>query len=373
MRAQPAREGSSNPVARWPQPFPKDLPASLEPVALRLERAALPELDAWEARSRAEGRADTVAPLITHARAWTLNRTPIRFNALWRGKQGGRLYPYLLPGYSGGLLASRRHHDAAPVRLLLAALAKPVRAHLRTADGLELRAFDIRNAHGALAAAWSGDRNQAEWARGDMHARMGRALVDGPLSGVALPAGMTARDLGKLLNNPMVFGQTSEGYRRSLAGWGLEIPLELAARIYRRWWASFPAFRAGRDRIYGAVEESRLEGRGFELMTPRGWRSRWSFGEVRGFVKGGRRKPLGSVQRSIFSAIFRGLEGDLIRSVCHQLDRWRVRVALPVYDELLIVDDGRGAELNGIMDAVLAAACDDCGFPPGLIRWKAKC
>ncbi len=357
--------------------FPKELPASLEPVALRLGRAALPELEAWEKRSRVEGRAEKVAPLITHARAWAEKGTPFRFNALWRGggkgKQGGRLYPYLLPGYSGGLKASRRCHEKAPVRLLLSTLAKTVRRHLRTAEGLELRAFDICNAHGALAAAWSRDPVLADRVRGDMHATVGRVLVDGPLKGAALPVGMTPRELGKLLNNPMVFGQTPEGYRRKLAAEGLEISPELAARIHRSWWARFPTFRAGRDRIYAQVEEARLGGLPYGLVTPRGWPSKWSPGEVRGFdKKGGRRKSLGDMQRSIFSAIFRGLEGDLIRSVCHRLDRWGVRVALPVYDELLIVDDGRGAELNGIMDEALAGACDDCGLPSDLIRWQTR-
>lgn len=100
----------------------------------------------------------------------------------------------------------------------------------------------------------------------------------------------------------------------------------------------FPKLLTFRDHVRALVTAAQLQNVAMEVIAPSGRRSRFSAAELRGRVGKGRDAPRPEdVWRTIFSACFRAVEGDLLDQT---VGRFRElapsgRVVLPLYDGII--------------------------------------
>lgn len=260
--------------------------------------------------------------------------TQFTFNAVHLERQGGRLHPFQIPGYTGPLTIWRRTYGEAETRLLLSGIRKDVRHLLQGPHGWTLLELDYKSCHAAIGHALSGDPTLGADLDADIHQVVGNYLVSSTeLDSAARKA------FGKRVNNAMLFGAgpaTLERFTRE--GLGREPKAGAAEAVWRAWWGRYPRLAAFRDEVQRSVQTAQLNGVGLEIVPPSGRLSKFTAGEVQGRVSKGRRAPgLDGMWRTVMSACFRAVEADLLNGVLRRLHALGglVRVALPLYDGLI--------------------------------------
>ena len=359
-------------------------------LPLFLTTAALPLLDDWAATNRARAQADDssapqpyrqsrhgpghtpaeAASLIGFLRAQAEADTPFSFNALWRERQGGRSYPFYIEDYAGPLTISKNaYEDAgkAKTRRLLAAIRRDVRGCMEPPVGYTLLSGDFRSCHAHIAAALTDDQQLAHDLESDFHQAIGDQLV-----GSTVPPNRR-RDFGKAFNNAMLFGVTPVGLQRNiLEEFGKEVGLTWAKKQWAWWWRRYPALAAFRDEVIALVAQAQQSNMALELIAPSGRVSRFSAAEVMGQVAKGSGKlakgPSG-VWRSVFSACFRAVEGDLLdRTLAHWHEQEKLiecgRLVMPLYDALYVAaESGTGGMVACALRAAAERAAEELGIP----------
>jgi len=294
----------------------------------------------WMHRDLGPGRQPKdAASLISFLRGHAEAGTAFSFNALWKEHQGGRSYPFFIPGYTGPVNISKNAYEAAGkngARHLLAAIHRDVRALLEPPEGYTLLCGDFVACHAQLAHALTGDTALALDLAGDFHQVTGDALAP-------WAAAKKRRDFGKAINNCLLYGATawrvgwySERFFGEHPGDGW------AARAHEWWWDRYPQLAAFRDYVQELVIHAQRENQALHVVAPSGWTSKFSAAELRGKVPKGKRsaKRPEDIWRSVFSAAFRGVEGDLLdRTLVHWhagRDAHGGRLVLPLYDGLIV-------------------------------------
>ena len=338
--------------------------AALRQWARELRKEAPPSFPGW--RPEGPGRAPTEAlPMIEWLLQHAGSGTTFTFNAIWKEKQGGRSYPFFIPGYDGPLTISKRQYEAAGSqgpRHLLAAIRRDVRALFRLPEGWNLVEVDFKSCHSALALALSGDDQLAADLDGDVHQTIGDMLAPDQEP-------PRRRGLGKAVNNAMLFGIGAAGLKRLVPDEiGRGTTMKKANAAWTSWWARYPKLAAFRDRVQNLVRQAQTERRSLEVIAPSDRASRFREDEVAGtFKKHGPAPGPDGAWRSIFSACFRAAEGDLLdRTLAHFHENSKAggRLVLPIYDGLLAAaptgaEDAAFAELG----ATAKRAISDLGIP----------
>ncbi|MBW2256761.1 MAG: hypothetical protein JRI25_19500 [Deltaproteobacteria bacterium] len=350
-------------------------------VPLFLGVDALPVLDRWDAELlgsmppsfpgwKPEGPGRTpfeAAPLVAFLRHHAQAGTPFSFNALWREQQGGREYPFHIPGYAGKLTISKRAYNDAKThtsRLMLSAIRRDVRALLRLPPGWTLITGDFKSCHGYLAFGITGDPDLARDLAAGFHQVTGDWIVDHSVEKAK------RRDFGKLVNNSMLFGLSAYGLQRHVQEVFEHDPgIEWASWAWDAWWARYGSVRAFREEVQDVVRQAQLDRRGLVIVSPAGWKSTFYRAEVMGKVAKGSSKPSKGPEgawRTVFSAIFRAVEGDLLqRTLAHfHADRARHggQPVLPLYDGLLVAAPiGREEEVWAALEAAGELAAGEMG------------
>jgi len=323
-------------------------------VPLLLGPEALPVLGSWAQELRGEappsspgwkpegpGRSPAeAAPLIEFLRTCATSGEPFTFNALHKERQGGRNYPFFVPGYTGHVTISQNRYERAGKsgpRHLLAAMRRDVRAMLQAPAGWTLVEGDFASCHGAIGYALSGDVQLGADLALDFHQVTGDRLATEAV------AAEKRRSLGKGVNISLLFGATPHRIREMVRTFLGELPNRAWAEgAWEQWWARYPQLAAFRDHVQALVRQAQAQNRALEVEAPSGRVSRFSASEVRGLVRKGSKKAPGpsGTWRSIFSASFRAVEGDLMsRTLLHFHEGWglhRGRPVLPIYDGLLV-------------------------------------
>ena len=335
---------------------------------------AVPLLDAWGRQLRGEeppsivgwkpvgpGRSPVdAAPLIAWLRTHAESCEPFTFNALYREPQGGRMYPFAIDGYDGPLTISRRQYEAAgkrKARRLLSAIRRDVRALLRAPVGWSLLELDFKSCHAAIGVALSGDEQLANDVHADAHQVVGDAIV--PQLGDAA----ARRHAGKALNNRMLFGGASTAVRElAVEVFGSDSAIADAERVWTWWWSRYPRLAAFRDELREQVIDAQNAGDGLTIEAPSGRLSKFTPGEVAGRVVKGKQaaRGPGGVWRSIMSACFRAVEGDLLDATLRHFHDSKVggQLVLPLYDGGLFACTwgSEGAVADALRDAGERAA-----------------
>lgn len=334
----------------WAEPCPMVLgPDALGPLAhweRQLHGRERPSIPGWRPEGPGRTPAEAV-PMIAWLREHATRSKPFTFNALHLERQGGRSYPYQLQGYDGPLTISRNKFDAAKdngPRHLLAAIRRDVRDLIRAPQGWTRLEADFETCHGWIAHALTGDLALARDLEQDFHQVTGDALMR--------DLGLCphcSRGFGKALNNAMLFGCTpwrvgwlfgQFARRRPLTGW--------AEQAHAWWWGRYPKVRSFRDQVQELVLQAQVENRGLTVVGPSGRVSKFSSAELCGKVPRGKRpaKAPEAIWRTVFSAVFRTVEGDLLdRTLAHWhagRDVYGGRLVLPLYDGLLVAAPLRG-------------------------------
>ena len=317
-----------------------------------LPAEAVELLDQWE-RELAEGKSSTLPvwrpegpgrtpdealPLIAWLREHAVEEQPFTFNALHRERQGGRMYPFYIEGYSGPVTISRNKYTAAKARgsrLLLSAIRRDVRAMLQVPDGWSLIEFDFRSCHAAIGVALSGDEQLAADVDDDVH----RVIGDRTLKGVDDAA--RRRAFGKHVNNAMLFGLSPRGLAAlTHEHLGRDPKDGTGERAWSAWWSRYPQLAVFRDEVKALVSEAQASGSAIEIEAPSGRTSKFSAAEVRGRSFKGRDRDTDAVWRTVFSACFRAVEGDLLDATLRRFH----------------VDGSGGQPVSPLYDGMLAAA-----------------
>jgi len=309
------------------------------------------------------------APLIEWLRSRCLRDKPLTFNAMWKEKHGGRLYPYHLRRYTGQLTISRYAYNEAGKRgpkLLLSAIRRDARTFLTLPDPWEQLVGDFTSCHGHIAFGLSGDVQLAADLAAGLHQVTGdwllTAAVDPPLR----------RAVGKAVNNAMLFGMESGGFHRLINKFFPgQVTMDWATRAWQTWWARYPTLSAFRDQVRSVVLYAQSNRRRITITAPSGRPSRFSPGEVLGQIAKGSKKAAPGISgawRTVFSAVFRAVEGDLLDQTLRHLHSIRehhgIKLALPLYDGVVIAAPKDGVERASKALMVCAqAACNDLGLP----------
>ena len=304
-------------------------------------------------------------------------REPITFNALRWEDQGGRRYPTFIPGYKRALPISRNSYSKATTKYLLSAIPREVRAMLKMPEGWSTNPLcgDFKCCHMAIALALSGDKRLADDLKGDVHQQAG----DHVLRKLEWAGGLSVdqrRTFGKLLNLKMLFGTTASGVQQAASGvLGRDLGEREAQEIAWAWWDRYRALSRFRERVFKRIKEARSRGVGLVVVSPSGKRSRFSPAEVKGEPMKGESQGKGikGAQRSIFSAIPRAVEGDLLDLTLrywHQgRDAHDGRLVLPIYDGIYFAArDGREHETWTAMENAAARAAKEIGVRTKFVR-----
>ena len=266
-------------------------------------------------------------------RAWLDRGEGFTFHSLWRGKRGGRLYPYWMPVPPRRLCSSRRVLDGAPGKLLLSCLTKVTRRHLASPNGFDLVELDVRSCHAAIGAALSGDLTLASEVAIDIHELTGRRVQHHLRQG---PGTLDWRGVGKSVNMVLLFGGGEAALRHRLAEcFSLQVSSEWAGWFCRTWWETYPRLYEFRRRVEALVQQGQREGRGLVVVSPSGWRNVFDHWRLQGNHPVGERTDPANVWRTVFSSCFRTVEGDLMLALYRRLDvqgEHEARPALPLYD-----------------------------------------
>lgn len=354
-------------VCRWyedrvPLVAPPSVLPLLDQWALALEGKAPRSFPGW--RPEGPGRTpDDAVPLIALLRDHAGRGEPFTFNSLYREKQGGRSYPFVIPEYKGPLtITGRQYGKAGHGRSLLSAIRRDVRALLEAPDGWSLLELDFRTCHAAIGLALSGDEQLARDLDSDFHQVVGDLFV-------RLPTKAEQRDAGKRINNAMFFGLTPVG----LATLATELlgrpPADgTGVAVWTAWWSRYPKLEAFRKFAQDQVTTAQIYGKPLVIVAPSARISRFAPSEVAGrLAKGSRLAPgRDHVWRSVFSACFRAVEGDLLDATLRRFNAKSGggRLVLPIYDGALVAAPS-GAE-DALRKALLDAAEQavvDVGLP----------
>lgn len=321
----------------WADRLPLMVPKSVLPGIAEWQTkidAGRSETDpAW--RSDGPGRSpDEQAALIRVVRHCAESDEPLHLNALRYEDAGGRLMPFFLPTYSGDVLISKSSYAAAKPRHLLSSIRREgVREKLLAPEGWTLIELDYRSCHASLGVALSGDAQLAA----DVASEPGIHALSGELYWQALP-GAERKAAGKRLNLEMLFGLSTNGLAATARDLLKREPRD-PKRVWDLWWSRYPALAGLRDAVQRMVEQAQFDSSAIEIVAPSGKVSRWSPSEVRGLVHRAHRaapRPDG-VWRTVFSAAFRAVEGDLLSEVMRRFAARDVgRLVLPMFDGLIV-------------------------------------
>ena len=350
-------------------------------VLLLLEPDAIPVLNSWEMeligkapvsipgwKPEGPGRSEySASPLIGLLRARARKSLPFTFNALWQEKRGGRIYPYHLIGYKGPITVSATKYREAgkdKPRLLLSAIRRDVRAKMRLPEGWEIVPCDFTSCHGHIAFALSADQQLAEDLRSGFHEITGDWAMPPEVSK------KERRRFGKLMNNAMLFGLTPIGLRRDLQEFLGFDPGEVAAvRMWELWWQRYPQLSEFRDTVRAYVEVAQARKQGLRIISPSGRASAFPPGEILGAVSKKGLAPPGpeGVWRTVFSAAFRAVEGDLLNRLMKHFHETREyhhgQLVLPVYDGILTAaPEGGSAKVWEALKVCGLQAAKDLGL-----------
>jgi len=357
---------------------PEALPL-LEQWQADLQPGAVPLIQGWRPDGPGRDLADA-GPLIDWLKWHALVGSPFTFNALRQERQGGRRYPFFIPGYEGRLPISRRKYEAAGKagpRHLLSAIRRDVRGLLQVPPGWTLLEVDFKSCHPAIGVALSGCEALARDVELGIHQRTGDWIWSfAPWR----PPAENRRQLGKRINNMALFGATPHGIRRELTDHlGVDPGHAAAAEVWEAWWHRYPGLLAFAQGVLQLVQQAQAERLALEIVAPSGRRSRFSKAEVLGRVaKGSRRAAPGpdGVWRTVFSACFRAVEGDLLdRTLTHfheGQEEHGGRPILPLYDGLLAAaPTGREQEVWEALKAAAARAAAEVGVARTRLERKA--
>lgn len=327
-------------------------------------QAGLILLQSWE-REVGQG----TSPMIDWLRSTCQGPSAFTFNALWKEKRGGRLYPYFLPGYEGPVTISKYAYQKSSQggsRLLLSSIRRDVRAALAAPPPWKLISADFTSCHGYISYALSGDVQLAKDLAAGFHETTGAWL----LSDEAGPT--LRREVGKKMNNAMTFGLGVGGLQRVLAPvLGEAVPADWAEAAWTQWWERYPELREFRDSVAWGVTWAQSRSRRLAFNSPSGWPSSFTPSEVQGKIVHGRPDeapgPEGA-QRAVFSAIFRAVESDLLDQTVRHFHSIRehhgARLMLPLYDGLLVAAPYDSIDLSArALQTCAEAAGSDLGIP----------
>lgn len=282
-----------------------------------------------------------------------------------REREGGRRYPFHVPGYCGPRLVSERaYRSVSPGgRVLLPAIPRAERGAFAAPPGHRYLLADIDRCFPALLATVAGDDALMEAVRGDLHQEAGDAMAPHlPTDG--------RRRLGKRFNNAVIGLISPAGWGRHLHDLGLDVSEAEAAAMHARWWARFPAARTFRDTWSDLHHAAARDGRCLQLAFPDGRPYTFDAATVRGFAPRPRwahltdpTARLDASVRTTFSAIWRGIEGVILDEAIarlHLLGQDGLRLVLPVYDGLVVQAPASHAErlaveVHGALLQALAA------------------
>jgi len=323
-------------------------------VLLVLPPAGLGLLDAWH-RDLLRGRSEAIpgwrlegpgrtpseaSPLIGWLRGHCEARKPFTFNALWKERQGGRSYPYFLPGYAGSLTISQREYTkrSRTPKHLLSAIRRDVRGLLAVPKPWSLLSADFKSCHGYIAFSLSEDERLGADLAQDFHGVTGDWL----LTEATPPA--VRRHVGKVLNNAMLFGLGRDSVQELLSpllpG---EVPFAWGLAAWDAWWRRYRKLAALRDGLKREVAWAQARELPYSFETPSGRTCHFSSAEVQGRGARGRgaaQPGLAGAWRPIFSALFRAVEGDLLDQTLRYFHALREahgsRLVLPLYDGLFV-------------------------------------
>lgn len=364
---RPVPTTSDAEVCRWyAERVPLVAPPSVLPLldqwALALEGKAPRSFPGW--RPEGPGRTpDDAVPLIALLRDHAGRGEPFTFNSLYREKQGGRSYPFVIPEYKGPLtITGRQYGKAGHGRSLLSAIRRDVRALLEAPDGWSLLELDFRTCHAAIGLALSGDEQLARDLDSDFHQVVGELFV-------RLPTEAERRDAGKRINNAMLFGLTPVGLA--------ELTKELLGRppadgtgvaVWSAWWSRYPKLEAFRKYVEHQVTTAQIYRQPLVIVAPSGRISRFAPSEVQGGIAKGSRPAPGRdhVWRSVFSACFRAVEGDLLDATLRRFNAKSGggRLVLPIYDGALVAaPDGTEEVVRRALLEAAEGAVVDVGVP----------
>ncbi len=365
------------------QPVPTTTPAEVrawfaERVPMVLPREAVRLLDQWDrelrsdaARSGLGGRPEgpgrtpgEALPLIAWLREHAVAGRPCTFNALHREPQGGRMYPYVLSDYVGPLTVSRTKYAEAKrrgPRLMLSATRRDVRQLVTAPSGWSLVELDFRSCHAAIGVALCGDEQLARDVDVDVHQVIGDlAFPDGPDA-------KTRRRFGKQLNNAMFFGMGVRGLAKLTQELLGRPPRDSTGeKAWCAWWGRYPALAAFRDEVQALVGRAQKLRADLSIVAPSGRVSRFHREELMGrSFSGAPARAPEDVWRTVFSALFRAVEGDLLDGTLRRLHSsgGRGRPMLPLYDGgLFAAPVDCEEEFVRALEATAAKAAADLGL-----------
>ncbi|MBI2375111.1 MAG: hypothetical protein HYV07_14030 [Deltaproteobacteria bacterium] len=176
------------------------------------------------------------------------------------------------------------------------------------------------------------------------------------------------RALGKQLNNSMLFGLTPNGVRDlAVKVLGREPRDGTGHAVWSAWWARYAKLAAFRDKVFGLVRRAQYERCGLHIRSPSGRLSKYSPAEIQGRVGRGRRAPgPDGIWRTVFSACFRSVEGDLLDATLRNFhaESGGGRPVLPMYDGLIAAGPTDAVEFaQHALLAAAEAAIRDLGIP----------
>ena len=335
-------------------------------------RSALAAIDGVEAPTDASGFISAMSsPLLPLLRTHALQDGRLRevtFNALYREKHGGREYPLICTDYDGPLMITKKAYRTTKTRYLLSAIPRIVRRHLGLPSGWVLVVGDFKSCHPAIAFALTADPALGEdLATGDIHQVTG----DWILAAASNWAATARRELGKAVNNAMLFGLTERGIAACIQR-ALGVPIDgaWATYVWHAWWSRYPLLAEYRNQAHAFVQYCGANDEALNILSPGGWRSHFSPAELRGAVAAGPGHGQGpeAAARSVFSAVFRGIESDLLRlTITHfhgTASEHEGKGVLPLYDGLYI--GARTDRVNQVVQALEDAgrrAADELGIP----------
>ena len=349
--------------------FADRVPMVLPPQAVEL-------LDAWEAELRDAPssipgwrpvgpgrRPEDALPMVTYLRECAVNGESFTFNAVPREKQGGRMYPTYFTAYPGPVtISDNKSAEAkrAGRSLLVSAIRRDVRALIEAPPGWSLIELDFRSCHAAIGVALTGDEQLAADVDADVH------QVIGDLAFGSEPDAKVRRAYGKELNNSMFYGRTVHGLARLTEDLLRRPPKDRTGeRAWNAWWSRYIDLAAFKNEIENLVKNAQTLGQHLEIVAPSGRVLKFSHQELMGrSFKGKPDKHPDEMWRSVFSAIFRAVEGDLLDGTLRHFHDANAggRPVLPLYDGgLFAAPEGDEESVSAALEAAAAKAAADLG------------
>ncbi len=345
-----------------------------------IDEDSLPLLADWMRRISARNHAHGTERKLGYAKTFDQNPQPLiqwltekaragepfTFNALHVERRGGRTYPYFIPAYTGPVTISRdrfQRSEAEGDRLLITNMTRDIRKRLELTGGMVPLEADFRACHAHIALALSGDSALQRDLEGDIHQVVGDAMAP------HVRQASRRRLLGKHINNSMFFGVTRHGLARiHKEELGVDAPKGWTRSASMVWWSRYRDLQEFCAELRQRVDLAQATGQGLVLITPSGRPSKYSPADVQGRGAGRSRGATDheAAWRSIFSGVFRAVEGDLLSRTIARFHADRARhggaPALPIYDGLLLgAPEGREEQVRSSVKHAANAAAEDVG------------